>query len=38
MLNLSEFIAFVSENSGIRNLELIEKDIMLHRILKEIHV
>jgi predicted nucleotidyltransferase component of viral defense system len=37
MPSLSEFIAFVSENSGIRNLELIEKDIMLHRILKEIH-
>lgn len=37
MPSLSEFVFFVSEKSGIKNLELIEKDIALHKILKEIY-
>jgi len=37
MPSLSEFIAFVAEKSGVKNPELIEKDIMLHKILKEIY-
>jgi predicted nucleotidyltransferase component of viral defense system len=37
MPSLSEFISFISEKSGVKNLELIEKDIALHKILKEIY-
>ncbi|GBC75385.1 hypothetical protein HRbin06_00703 [archaeon HR06] len=37
MPSLSEFISFVSDKSGVKNLELIEKDVTLHRILKEIY-
>jgi hypothetical protein len=36
MPSLSEFVSFVSEKSGIKSLELIDKDIGLHKILKEI--
>src|SRR3989337_1494420 len=35
MPDLSEFIAFVAEKSGIKKQDLIEKDIVIHRILKE---
>ncbi len=37
MPELSEFINFIAEKSGIKDLDLIEKDIILHRILKEIN-
>jgi len=37
MPSLSEFIAFVSRRSGVKNLELIEKDVILHLILREIY-
>jgi predicted nucleotidyltransferase component of viral defense system len=37
MPSISEFISFVSEKSGNKNLELIEKDIVLHKILNEIY-
>jgi predicted nucleotidyltransferase component of viral defense system len=33
---LSEFIAFVAEKSGIEKPSLIEKDLIIHRILKDI--
>jgi predicted nucleotidyltransferase component of viral defense system len=36
MPSLSEFVSFVSKKSGIKSLELIDKDIGLHKILKEI--
>jgi len=36
MPDLSEFIEFVAEKSKIRKLSLIEKDILLHKILKGI--
>jgi len=36
MPSLSEFVSFVSEKSGIKSLELIDKDIGLHKILNEI--
>lgn len=36
MPDSSEFITFVAEKSGIRKPSLIEKDLMLHRILKDI--
>ncbi|MHA1627233.1 MAG: nucleotidyl transferase AbiEii/AbiGii toxin family protein [Candidatus Asgardarchaeia archaeon] len=35
MPDLSEFIAFIAEKSGIKNLSLVEKDIILHKILRE---
>lgn len=35
MPDLSEFIAFVAEKSGIKKPDLIEKDLIIHRILKE---
>jgi len=35
MPDLSEFIAFVAEKSGIKKPDLIEKDLVIHRILKE---
>lgn len=35
MLGLSEFVSFVSEKSGIKSSSLVEKDIMLHKILEE---
>ena len=37
MPDLSEFISFIAEKSKVRNLDLIEKDVILHRILSEIH-
>lgn len=37
MPSLSEFIAFVSRRSRVKNLELIEKDVILHLILREIY-
>jgi len=37
MPSLSEFIAFVSRRSRVRNLELIENDVILHLILREIY-
>lgn len=37
MPDLSEFIAFVAEKSGIQKPILIEKDLMIHRILKDIY-
>ena len=37
MPDLSEFIAFVAEKSGIEKPNLIEKDLIIHRILKEIY-
>ena len=36
MPDLSEFSGFVSEKSGVKNTFLVEKDILLHRILWEI--
>jgi len=36
MPSLSEFITFISRRSGVKNLELIEKDVILHLILREI--
>ena len=36
MPSLSEFVSFVAEKSKVKNLSLVEKDIILHRILKEI--
>ena len=35
MPDLSEFIVFVAEKSGIKKPDLIEKDLAIHRILKE---
>jgi len=35
MPDLSEFVSFVARKSGVKNTSLVEKDIMLHRILKE---
>jgi len=37
MPDLSEFIAFVAERSGVKKTRLVEEDIFLHRILKELH-
>ncbi len=37
MPDLSEFVAFIAEKSGIRKPSLIEKDILIHRILREIN-
>ncbi len=37
MPSLSEFVSFVAKVSGVEDLNLIEKDIMLHRILREIY-
>jgi predicted nucleotidyltransferase component of viral defense system len=37
MPDLSEFISFVSEKSGVKKANLIESDILIHRILKEIY-
>ena len=37
MPSLSEFITFISRLSGVKNLELIEKDVILHLILREIY-
>lgn len=34
MPDLSEFVAFVAEKSGIRKPSLIERDVLIHRILK----
>ena len=36
MPDLSEFIAFVAGKSGVSKGNLIERDILLHRILKEV--
>ena len=35
MPDLPEFVSFVSRRSKVENTSLIEKDVMLHRILKE---
>jgi len=35
MLDLSEFVSFVAEKSGIENVDLVERDVILHKILKE---
>ena len=35
MPSLSELTSFISEESGVRNLDLIEKDVILHKILRE---
>ncbi len=37
MLGLSEFASFVAEKSGVKSINLIENDIMLHKILEEFH-
>ncbi|RLE55891.1 MAG: hypothetical protein DRJ30_03210 [Candidatus Methanomethylicota archaeon] len=37
MTDLSEFVSFVAEKSKVKNLRLIEKDIILHKILSEIY-
>jgi len=37
MPDLSEFVAFVSEKSGIQKPSLIERDILIHRILRGIN-
>ena len=37
MPGLSEFIAFVAEKSGVKKPSLIEKDLTIHRILKDIY-
>jgi len=37
MPDLSEFIAFVAEESGIKKPSLIEKDLIIHRILRDIY-
>jgi len=36
MPDLFEFVAFVCEKSGIRKASLVEKDVLIHRILKEV--
>ncbi|MCD6443734.1 nucleotidyl transferase AbiEii/AbiGii toxin family protein [Candidatus Bathyarchaeota archaeon] len=36
MQRLSEFVSFVSRKSGVRNVSLIESDVILHRVLSEI--
>ena len=37
MVDLSEFTAFVAEKSGVEKTDLIEKDVILHRILRELY-
>ncbi|MBC7130494.1 nucleotidyl transferase AbiEii/AbiGii toxin family protein, partial [Candidatus Bathyarchaeota archaeon] len=37
MPDLSEFVSFISEKSRVKNLDLIEKDVILHRILRDVH-
>ncbi len=37
MPELSEFISFISEKSGVENASLVEKDVLLHRILRGIN-
>ncbi len=37
MPDLSEFVAFVAEKSGIRKPSLIERDVIIHGILKELN-
>ncbi len=36
MPDLSEFVAFICERSGVRKPSLVEKDVLIHRILREI--
>lgn len=36
MPDLSEFVAFVAEKSGTRKPSLIERDVLIHGILREI--
>ncbi len=36
MPDLSEFVEFIAEKTGIENRSLIERDVIIHRILKEI--
>lgn len=38
MPDLSEFVSFIAEKSRVKNLDLIEKDVILHRILREVYV
>ena len=35
MPGLSEFVSFIIEKSGIKDVSLIESDIILHRVLKD---
>jgi predicted nucleotidyltransferase component of viral defense system len=37
MPELSEFVAFVAAKSGIKKANLVEQEILIHRILREIH-
>jgi len=37
MPDLSEFITFIAEKSGVKKPSLIEKDVMLHKILRDIY-
>jgi len=37
VLDLSEFITFVAEKSGVKKTKLVEQDILIHRILQEIY-
>lgn len=37
MPDLSEFISFVAEKSGVKKSDLIEKDLIIHRILEQIY-
>jgi predicted nucleotidyltransferase component of viral defense system len=36
MPDLSEFVSFVARKSGMKNTGLIEKDVVLHRVLREL--
>jgi predicted nucleotidyltransferase component of viral defense system len=36
MPDLSEFVSFVAKKSGMKNTGLIEKDVVLHRVLREL--
>jgi len=37
MPDLSEFITFVAEKSGVKKSDLIEKDLIIHRILEQVY-
>ena len=37
MPDLSEFIGFIAEKSGVQKPDLIQKDVILHRILKQLY-
>jgi len=34
---LSEFIGLIAERSGVKKANLVEQDILLHRILREVY-